>query len=209
MGVGRTARMGNDGRSVTLYTQNEYSNVKNLAKRCNAEMEAKMLNRKVAMLDVQEWSQRIWKAENDIKEIMGEEAVERENRIAELQLRKADNLQEHRDEIMARPEKVWHKTRAEKDQQRVDAFNATFHNDLEEDDFILQTKQVGPQQPKKGGKDERNRDKKGRDGPTPKELEERRERNKVSAQARTSKNKAHAKEFDKGYLDEQRPGKAT
>ncbi|CAD7972847.1 unnamed protein product [Amoebophrya sp. A25] len=203
--VGRTARMGTTGQSVTLHCgPDEYKRVKKLAKLCSKEQQGKnkkagppvagaeeattssndqsssskknaagggkgkgkngkgkgkkggkKQNQKDAEVDgegdqqeegqVQEAQQQsslpaveqssmtkrhldlevlqsvyqeITSYEHDITEVIEEEKTEREYRLANVELTKAENLEKHRAEIAARPKKVWRQTKGEKIQQR-------------------------------------------------------------------------------------------
>ena len=63
---------------------------------------------------VQSWAARIRGLYEDIDEIVEEEAVERELKLAEMLLKKSDNLRKHRNAIQSRPAKEWFKTNNEK-----------------------------------------------------------------------------------------------
>jgi len=112
--VGRTARMGNSGSSITLYTDEEYSQVKKLGKLCSAEMKAEITKRTLAANIVESASEDIQKWNDDVKAIMDEETMEREIRLADIQAKKADNMVKHKDEIYNKPQKLWHQSEKEK-----------------------------------------------------------------------------------------------
>lgn len=113
--VGRTARMGEEGKAITLYTDEEYSQVKKLGKLCSAEMKAEIVKRTMAQdivdkarADIDSWA-------DDVAAIVEEEVLEREMRLADVQTKKATNMVAHKKEIYSRPEKQWHMNRKEKE----------------------------------------------------------------------------------------------
>jgi len=112
--VGRTARMGNSGSSITLYTDEEYGQVKKLGKLCSAEMKAEITKRTLAANIVESASADIQKWDVDVLAIMEEETMEREMRLAEIQANKADNMVKHKDEIYNKPQKLWTQSTKEK-----------------------------------------------------------------------------------------------
>jgi ATP-dependent RNA helicase DDX27 len=52
--------------------------------------------------------------QNQIRDIMKEERAEKEMIRPEEELRRANNIVEHRDEILARPKKTWFQSHNEK-----------------------------------------------------------------------------------------------
>ncbi|CAD7950402.1 unnamed protein product [Amoebophrya sp. A120] len=137
---GRTARMGRTGQSVTLHCgQEEYRRVKKLAKLCAKKVNSSsstgegvddkncdassspasvVTKRSIdeSALDKLEW--QINRFQQDVVEVLEEEKTERELRLASVELSKAENLEKHKDEIAARPKKVWRLTNNEKQKQR-------------------------------------------------------------------------------------------
>ncbi|KAF4665752.1 putative ATP-dependent RNA helicase ddx27 [Perkinsus olseni] len=114
--VGRTARAGASGTSVTMYTPGEYKEVKHIAKKCTADVKkkkssdtnhAKVLERTVDSEDVKTMAVKITESEDKVKQIMQEESVERELRLADVMAKKVDNMKTHRKEIDRRPRQQW------------------------------------------------------------------------------------------------------
>ncbi|KAF4736092.1 putative ATP-dependent RNA helicase ddx27, partial [Perkinsus olseni] len=114
--VGRTARAGASGTSVTMYTPGEYKEVKHIAKKCTADVKkkkssdpnhAKVLERTVDSEDVKAMAVKITESEDKVKQIMQEESVERELRLADVMAKKVDNMKTHRKEIDRRPRQQW------------------------------------------------------------------------------------------------------
>ena len=113
--VGRTARMGATGRSVTLHSgAEEYARVKKFAKLCAASVNKEtssatdqkgekgpkgntvLKKRTVAEEPVNAAYERIQALETDIAEIVEEEAEERELRLADVQITRAENMDKHK-----------------------------------------------------------------------------------------------------------------
>jgi len=109
--VGRTARAGKAGRSITLVGEKERKLLKELVK--TAKMPVK--NRIISSDVIDKYRKKVEELEKDIKDIMKGEEEEKELRVAEMQMNKARNLIEHRDEIKSRPIKTFIKTIKPKD----------------------------------------------------------------------------------------------
>jgi len=112
--VGRTARMGNVGRAVTLYVPEEYSKVKRLGKQVCTKVESKVLKRSVAADAVREWSQKVEGLTADIEAVVAEESVDREMRLADMLVERQSNMEKHKAAILSRPEKKWFQTAGER-----------------------------------------------------------------------------------------------
>mmetsp|Transcript_22200 Transcript_22200/g.39996 ORF Transcript_22200/g.39996 Transcript_22200/m.39996 type:complete len:714 (-) Transcript_22200:86-2227(-) len=118
--VGRTARMGRSGRAVTLYIPEEYAKVKQLGRQCCTKVKSKVLKRTVAADAIQTWAEKIDGYKEDIAEIMQEEDLDKELRLADLLAGKSDNLQKHKKDIQARPAKEWFMTNKDKQKLKED-----------------------------------------------------------------------------------------
>ena len=113
--VGRTARMGRSGRSITLYTAEEYGIVKRIVKKAVDKSErVNVFERKIPTNLIPTWSQRIVSLRKVLTEIDNEEALEREIFKSSQQLSKAGNIDAHKADIFRRPKKVWIKQQASK-----------------------------------------------------------------------------------------------
>jgi ATP-dependent RNA helicase DDX27 len=120
--VGRTARAGRLGRSVTLVTDAERANLRRaLTRKKMGEKKAKA--RQIPPEAIQAWREKLKLMEPLLRQVLDEEKVEKEVRLAERDLAKAENLDAHADEIRSRPKKEWILTNREKedikDQTRV------------------------------------------------------------------------------------------
>jgi len=108
--VGRTARAGSKGTSITICNDTERLKLKKSIKK-SADL---LMHRKIAKKLIEKSSQRINHLETQIKEIVEEERTEKELRLAEMEATKAENILQHKEEIENRPKKVWYQTTQEK-----------------------------------------------------------------------------------------------
>ena len=63
---------------------------------------------------IEKYRDRIRQLEDDIRAIEDTEQEEKELRVTELKANKAQNMLEHRDEILARPKRTWFQTHSER-----------------------------------------------------------------------------------------------
>lgn len=108
--IGRTARAGSSGRSITIVEDQDRSLLKEIIKKGKIEL----LSRKVASVAVNEWQSKVEAFERDVIQILKSEREEKELRKAEMEAQKASNMIDHHDEIYARPARTWFQTKAEK-----------------------------------------------------------------------------------------------
>merc|ERR1719331_1986695 len=108
--IGRTARPGKEGRAVTLLDPTNRSLIKQIMKHSGK----KLKQRVVSTESVEEWTKKIAAMAEDIATIQMEEKEERILQKAEMEAQRAQNLVEHRSEIMSRPAKSWFQTKREK-----------------------------------------------------------------------------------------------
>jgi len=79
-----------------------------------AHLEECALNGCDAVEVIEKYRDRIRELEDDIKAIEDAEQEEKELRVTELKANKAQNMLEHRDEILARPKRTWFQTHSER-----------------------------------------------------------------------------------------------
>ncbi|WFC98862.1 RNA helicase [Malassezia yamatoensis] len=109
--VGRTARAGRQGRSVTLVGEADRRLLKAVLKRTPPDQ---IKHRLIPADVVQKISQAIDAIKPDIEEVLQEEKEERALRQAEMQLQKSENMLAHQDEIYSRPARTWFQTEKDK-----------------------------------------------------------------------------------------------
>ncbi|KAL8139044.1 hypothetical protein V2J09_005045, partial [Rumex salicifolius] len=108
--VGRTARAGKAGHAITFVTDNDRSLLKSIAKRAGSKLKSRI----VAEQSINQWVQTIEQMEDQISEILQEEEEEMALRRAQMEVAKAENMIEYRNDIFSRPRKTWFITEREK-----------------------------------------------------------------------------------------------
>lgn len=108
--IGRTARAGTSGRSITFIEDGDRSLLKEVIKKGQIEL----LSRKVPPAAINTWQSKLESFERDVIQILKSEREEKELRKAEMEAQKATNMIDHRDEIFSRPARTWFQTNAEK-----------------------------------------------------------------------------------------------
>ncbi|CAD8193981.1 unnamed protein product [Paramecium pentaurelia] len=101
--VGRTARIGNQGVSVTICLKREVSQFKQMIK----ESKQKLFKLNFNPESINEIKQELKQLESKIKKIIKEEVFEKEIHQTEILAQRAQNLIQHRVEIMRKPKKEW------------------------------------------------------------------------------------------------------
>ncbi|KAJ7181679.1 DEAD-domain-containing protein [Mycena crocata] len=110
--VGRTARAGKKGRSVTLVGEADRKMLKTAIKH-GAESD-QVRHRIVPPEAVAKWVEKLEDLKEEISEILKEEKEEKQFRQAEMELKKGQNMMEHEAEIYSRPARTWFQTGKEK-----------------------------------------------------------------------------------------------
>ncbi|KAG6885275.1 nucleolar DEAD-box protein required for synthesis of 60S ribosomal subunit, partial [Termitomyces sp. T159_Od127] len=110
--VGRTARAGNKGRSVTLVGEVDRKMLKAAIK--HAAGQDQIRHRIIPAEVVSKWVQSLEELKHDIAAVLRDEKEEKEIRKAEMELRKGENMVEHEAEIYSRPARTWFQTGKEK-----------------------------------------------------------------------------------------------
>ncbi|KAK2461899.1 hypothetical protein APHAL10511_006362 [Amanita phalloides] len=103
--VGRTARAGNKGRSVTLIGEADRRTLKAVIKFANGKDQVR--HRVVPPETVQKWADTLAEMKSHTSEILREEKEEKQLRRAEMELKKGQNMMEHEAEIFSRPARTW------------------------------------------------------------------------------------------------------
>ncbi|CEM25330.1 unnamed protein product [Vitrella brassicaformis CCMP3155] len=177
--VGRTARMGAEGRAVTLYVDSEKLQIKRIAKAVSGARSkasatddgGKLFQRSVPRESLDEWHEKVRSLGPKIAAILEEEKVERTLRLAEMERNKAENLTIYKDEIAARPAKQWYQTSREKQQTKIESKRQLKHitaqqqQQQEADDTPPSKKRKTRQQDEEaGGEEDSDADDNGSDG---------------------------------------------
>ncbi|XP_015766933.1 PREDICTED: probable ATP-dependent RNA helicase DDX27 [Acropora digitifera] len=101
--VGRTARAGRSGRSISLVGERERKLLKDIVKLAKTPVKSRIVPGEV----IDKYKSKIEGLEKDVKAILKQEGEEKELRVSEIQMNKARNLIEHEKEIFSRPPRVW------------------------------------------------------------------------------------------------------
>ncbi|KAG7099249.1 nucleolar DEAD-box protein required for synthesis of 60S ribosomal subunit [Marasmius oreades] len=110
--VGRTARAGANGRSVTLVGEADRKMLKAAIK--HGAGEDKVRHRIVPSEAVAKWVEKLEELKDEIAEILKEEKEEKQLRQADMELKKGQNMIEHEAEIFSRPARAWFQSEKEK-----------------------------------------------------------------------------------------------
>jgi ATP-dependent RNA helicase DDX27 len=118
--IGRTARAGRGGRSCTLIGEGRRHLMKDLIRdaeaknKRNAQQKSKgsfksgvIRSRTVPPPVVSHFTAKIMSLAPHVEEVLQAEALARMDRLVEMEAIKAQNIIEHSDEIMARPQREW------------------------------------------------------------------------------------------------------
>lgn len=115
--VGRTARAGREGRSITLV--GEAAADRNIVKAALKSLEASEAGQKAVLRSV-DWPavenlhKVVEEKEKIVQEVLDEEKLAKEMLAAEMELAKADNMMKHGKEIHSRPKRTWFESEKEK-----------------------------------------------------------------------------------------------
>lgn len=115
--VGRTARAGREGKSITFVGEGsqDRSIVKSAIKAISENpSNGKAVSRNVDWSEIESLNKIIQDKESIIEEVKEEEQQAKEILHAEMELNKASNLMKHKNEIESRPKRTWFQTEAEK-----------------------------------------------------------------------------------------------
>ncbi|KAK9384875.1 P-loop containing nucleoside triphosphate hydrolase protein [Lipomyces mesembrius] len=106
--VGRTARAGRTGRSISLVgeAKAERGIVKDAVKTLEKK-KGKAVSRNVDWDIVNKIAKNIESKEGMVGDVLKEEKEEKQLAIAEMELRKGENMVKHWDEIQSRPKRTW------------------------------------------------------------------------------------------------------
>jgi len=115
--VGRTARAGKGGASITFVTEERRAVMRDLLKSA-AGAQASLQTRKIGPNAIVKAAARLSALEREVAAVLEQERVERQMRLADMEVTKASNMLEHRDEIASRPRRTWFQSEHEKQTAR-------------------------------------------------------------------------------------------
>jgi len=110
--VGRTARAGRSGRAITLAGESDRKIVRTALK--EVKESGKIVSRVLTPGNVDSLATQLKELESKVEAVLKEEKEEKVMRIAEMEVRKGENVMKYQDEIMARPKRTWFVTEQEK-----------------------------------------------------------------------------------------------
>lgn len=108
--VGRTARAGKAGRSVSLVGESERKMLKELVKRARQPVKSRVVPQEV----ISKYRNKINSLEKDIGLILKMEREEKDLNISEARVHKAEKLIKHHEEILSHPKRTWFQTHQER-----------------------------------------------------------------------------------------------
>ncbi|KAH9985378.1 DEAD-domain-containing protein [Russula compacta] len=133
--VGRTARAGRKGRSITLVGEADRKILKAAIKRAAGEDQVR--HRTIPSEIVAKWSKKLESLKDEIAGVMQEEKEEKQLRKAEMEVKKGQNILEHEAEIHSRPARTWFQS--SKDKQQSEALSKRqYENNFQKDNSIIQ-----------------------------------------------------------------------
>ncbi|OCF33533.1 ATP-dependent RNA helicase DRS1 [Kwoniella heveanensis BCC8398] len=109
--VGRTARAGRKGRSISLVGEADRKMLKAAIKQSEADQ---VRHRIIPAEAVSAMHEKLEDLKDEVQEILKEEKEEKLLRQADMELKKGQNMVEHQDEIYARPARTWFQSEKEK-----------------------------------------------------------------------------------------------
>lgn len=109
--VGRTARAGRKGRSITLVGEADRKMLKAAIKQSPSDQ---VRHRVIPSDVVLTMGEQLEKLRPEVSEVLQEEQEEKTLRQADMELRKGQNMLEHEDEIYGRPARTWFQSEKEK-----------------------------------------------------------------------------------------------
>ncbi|XP_065828149.1 probable ATP-dependent RNA helicase DDX27 [Oscarella lobularis] len=113
--VGRTARAGRWGRAVTLVGEKDRKLLKEIVKKAKVPVKSRIVAPEVIL----KYKQKVNQLESDVKVLLKQEAEEKEMKFAEMEVSKAKNLIEHKEEISRRPQRTWFESSQQKRKANV------------------------------------------------------------------------------------------
>lgn len=112
--VGRTARAGKSGRSVTLIGEQRRLVMKEVLRGMDSEQRKAIKTRAVAPSVLDHFKTLIHNLSDDVEGLLVDEKDMKELRVAEMHLNRAENMLNKEDEINSRPARTWFQSERDK-----------------------------------------------------------------------------------------------
>ena len=110
--IGRTARKGYLGKAITICDDKDRLVLKKLLKK--EKIDIKLTFIKIENDDIKNTYKELLKIKEELQEKIEEEKVNRELRMAEMDVEKTMNYKLHEEEIKNRPKKRWFESKKDK-----------------------------------------------------------------------------------------------
>ncbi|KAI0051695.1 DEAD-domain-containing protein [Auriscalpium vulgare] len=143
--VGRTARAGKKGRSVTLVGEADRKILKAAIK--HAAGEDQVRHRTVPPDTVAKYATKLEALKHEIAGVMADEKEEKHLRRAEMELKKGQNMLDHEQEIYSRPARTWFQSG--KDKQKAEAISKQQYETGSQPGKSSKAKADAPEKPKR------------------------------------------------------------
>ena len=130
--VGRTARAGRSGCSITLVGEKHRHLMKEVVKRAKGNVKARTISNSIlnkCQLEIDE-------SKDDFDQVRALEAEEKQLRRAEMEANKIKNMMVHEDDIQARPRRTWFQTKQEKEASSLLDFDPKAEKQKEEEEEL-------------------------------------------------------------------------
>ncbi|KAG8946154.1 nucleolar DEAD-box protein required for synthesis of 60S ribosomal subunit [Tulasnella sp. 424] len=124
--VGRTARASARGRSISLVGEADRRMLKAVMKRSDA---GKVKHRLIPPDQVKAMMQKLEELKPEVAAVLQEEQAEKEIRAGEMQVQRAQNMIEHKDQILSRPKRTWFQSNSERQEAKdasMEQYSANF-----------------------------------------------------------------------------------
>eukprot|EP01119_Soliformovum_irregulare_P005366 TRINITY_DN17131_c0_g1_i1.p1 TRINITY_DN17131_c0_g1~~TRINITY_DN17131_c0_g1_i1.p1 ORF type:complete len:681 (+),score=188.72 TRINITY_DN17131_c0_g1_i1:37-2079(+) len=115
--VGRTARAGCVGRSISISGEED----RNLIKKIIKSAVTPVKQRTIPAAEINRWKKKIEALDTDISEIMEDEHIQRVAAKTEREAQKGENMLIHGADIMSRPKRTWFQSEKDKSETKFNA----------------------------------------------------------------------------------------
>eukprot|EP01117_Protostelium_nocturnum_P013601 TRINITY_DN5091_c1_g1_i4.p1 TRINITY_DN5091_c1_g1~~TRINITY_DN5091_c1_g1_i4.p1 ORF type:complete len:812 (+),score=400.78 TRINITY_DN5091_c1_g1_i4:161-2596(+) len=135
--VGRTARAGGEGKSISFAGDDDKALVKRIIRKARDTVKQRI----VPEDEIERTMELIASMEADVKQIIKEEKIDKVMAIADMEANKALNIMEHGDTIKSRPARTWFLTEREK-KTKAKELKKNFRGKEEQNEDVDETGQT-------------------------------------------------------------------